>query len=168
VGPLPKGPVIVAIKHQSAFETVAAPRLFDWPAVVMKQELVQLPVWGWIARRHGSIPVARDGSSSAMRTMLKVAEVAVREGREIVIFPEGTRIPVGEAPPLKPGVSGLYKLLKLPVVPASLDSGRLWPRRRFLKRPGTITIRFGETIPAGLPRDEFERRLHAAINEPAA
>lgn len=165
VGELPKGPVIVAMKHQAAFETIATLRIFDWPAVVMKAELMKIPVWGWIARRHGSIPVDRDGSSSAMRTMLRVAERAIAEEREIVIFPEGTRTPVGEAPPLKPGVAGLYRLLKLPVVPATLDSGVLWPRRQFLKRPGTITIRFGETIPAGLDRKTLEARLHAAINE---
>ncbi len=165
VGERPKGPVIVAMKHQSAFETMAAPRLFRWPAVVMKAELMQIPVWGWVARRHGSIPVDRNASSAAMRTMLRVAEEAVAEEREIVIFPEGTRTPVGEAPPLKPGVSGLYKLMKLPVVPVALDSGTLWPRRGFLKRPGTITLRFGETIPAGLDRKTFEARLHAAINE---
>lgn len=165
VGAVPSGPVIVAMKHQAAYETMAVPRLFRWPAVVMKAELMRIPVWGWIARRHGSIPVDRDASSAAMRTMLRVAEQAVAEGREIVIFPEGTRTPVGEAPPLKPGVSGLYKLMKLPVVPVALDSGTLWPRRSFWKRPGTITMRFGEAIPAGLDRKTFEARLHAAINE---
>jgi 1-acyl-sn-glycerol-3-phosphate acyltransferase len=165
VGQLPKGPVIVALKHQSAFETIATLRIFDWPAVVMKAELMQIPVWGWIARRHGSIPVDRDGSSAAMRLMLRIAERAIAEGREIVIFPEGTRTAVGDAPPLKPGVAGLYRLLKLPVVPATLDSGLFWPRRQFLKRPGTITIRFGAPIPPGLDRRTFEARLHAAINE---
>jgi 1-acyl-sn-glycerol-3-phosphate acyltransferase len=165
VGSAPAGPVIIAFKHQSAFETVAVPSLFDWPAVVMKAELMRIPVWGWIARRHGSIPVERDGSASALRAMMRAAEAAIAEAREIVIFPEGTRVPVGEAPALKPGVSGLYRLLKLPVVPVALDSGRLWPRRGFLKRPGTITLRFGAPIPPGLPRADFEARLHAAINE---
>lgn len=165
VGEVPTGPVIVALKHQSAYETMATPRLFRWPAVVMKAELMRIPVWGWIARRYGSIPVDRDASSAAMRTMLRVAERAVAEGREIIIFPEGTRTPVGEAPPLKPGVAGLYRLMKLPVVPVALDSGRLWPRGSFWKRPGTITMRFGETIPPGLDRKTFEARLHAAINE---
>ena len=165
VGEPPKGPVIIAMKHQAAYETMATPRLFRWPAVVMKAELMQIPVWGWVARRHGSIPVDRDASSAAMRTMLRVAEPAVAEGREIVIFPEGTRTPVGEAPPLKPGVSGLYRLMKLPVVPVALDSGTFWPRHGFWKRPGTITMRFGEVIPAGLDRKTFETRLHAAINE---
>jgi 1-acyl-sn-glycerol-3-phosphate acyltransferase len=131
----------------------------------MKAELMRIPVWGWIARRHGSIPVERDGSASALRAMMRAAEAAIAEAREIVIFPEGTRVPVGEAPALKPGVSGLYRLLKLPVVPVALDSGRLWPRRGFLKRPGTITLRFGAPIPPGLPRADFEARLHAAINE---
>jgi 1-acyl-sn-glycerol-3-phosphate acyltransferase len=164
VGEVPKGPVIVALKHQSAFETIATLSIFAWPAVVMKAELMRIPVWGWIARRHGSIPVDREGSASALRAMLHVAEAAIADNREIVIFPEGTRTPVGESPPLKPGVAGLYRLLKLPVVPAALDSGRLWPRRQFLKRPGTITLRFGEVIPPGLDRKNFEARLHAAIN----
>ena len=165
VGAVPKGPVIVALKHQSAFETMASLSIFDWPAVVMKAELMQIPVWGWIARRHGSIPVDRDGSSSALRLMLRIAERAIAEEREIVFFPEGTRTAVGDGPPLKPGVAGLYRLLKLPVVPASLDSGLLWPRRTFVKRPGMITIRFGTPIPPGLDRATFEARLHAAINE---
>lgn len=164
VGDVPKGPVIIAFKHQAAFETIATLRILDWPAVVMKAELMRIPVWGWIARRHGSIPVDRDGSTAAMRTMMRTANEAIAEDREIVIFPEGTRTPVGEAPPLKPGVSGLYRLLKLPVVPVALDSGLLWPRRTILKHPGTITMRFGPAIPPGLERRDFEAQLHAAIN----
>ncbi len=165
-GEIPQHSVIIAAKHQSAFETIATLYLWDFPAVVLKAELTRIPFWGYIAKRHGSIPVERDASTKAMRTMMRAAEAAMAQDRPIIIFPEGSRMPVGEAPALKPGVSGLYKMLKLPVVPVALDSGKVWPRNAFVKRPGTITIDFGETIPAGLDRKEFEARLHAAINKP--
>lgn len=164
-GTIPQHAVIVASKHQSAFETIATLYLWDNPAVVLKAELMRIPFWGLIARRHGAIPVERDASTKAMRTMMRAAESAIANDRPIVIFPEGSRMAVGEAPPLKPGVAGLYKLLRLPVVPVALDSGRVWPRRAFVKRPGIITLDFGEPIPAGLDRREFEARLHAAINK---
>ena len=165
-GTIPQHAVIVASKHQSAFETIASLHLWDRPAVVLKAELMRIPFWGYLARRHGSIPVERDASTKAMRTMMRAAEVAIAENRPILIFPEGSRIAVGQAPPLKPGVSGLYKLLKLPVVPLALDSGKIWPRGAFVKRSGTITLVFGETIPPGLDRKEAEARIHAAINRP--
>lgn len=164
-GTLPQQAGIVAIKHQSAFETVATLALFDRPAVVLKAELISIPVWGFIARRHGTIPVARTASGTAMRQMMRAAEAATKADRPIVIFPEGTRIPYGEAPPLKPGVAGIYRMLKLPVTPVALDSGRLWPRRQFIKKPGVITLKVGEPIAPGLEREAFEAALHAAINQ---
>lgn len=167
-GVVPDRPVIVAAKHQSAYETLVMLWLFDFPAVVLKAELMRIPFWGWLARRHGAIPVERDGSTKAMRSMLRTAEAAIAAGRPVLIFPEGSRVAVGTAPSLKPGVAGLYKMLKLPVVPLALDSGRLWPRRSFVKHPGTIRFAFGEEIPAGLPRAEAEARIHAAINKPPA
>jgi 1-acyl-sn-glycerol-3-phosphate acyltransferase len=96
--------------------------------------------------------------------MLEAARRVRGEGRSIVIFPEGTRVAPGEQPPLRPGFAGLYKALGLPVVPVAVDSGRLWPRHRFAKRPGIVTMRFGDAIPPGLPRSEIEARVHAAIN----
>lgn len=163
-GKAPQHAVIVASKHQSAFETIALLHVFERPAPVMKAELMKVPFWGWLAGHFGCIPVDRDGQTGALRAMMKAARRAVADGKPIIIFPEGSRIAVGESPPLKAGVSGLYKVLKLPVVPLALDSGRLWPRNSFVKRPGTITMSFGDPIPPGLPRDEFEARLHAAIN----
>lgn len=167
-GEIPRHAVIVAAKHQSAFETIATLYLWDHPAVVLKAELMRIPFWGYIARRHGSIPVERDASTKAMRTMMRAAEAAIAQDRPIVICPEGSRVPVGAAPPLKPGVAGLYKMLKLPVVPVALDSGKVWPRNAFVKRPGTITIDFGETIPAGLDRKDVDARIHSAINRPVS
>ncbi len=164
-GSLPEGPALVAAKHQSMFETVEVVVLLDRPAVVLKRELADLPLWGWAAQRYGVIPVDREGGAAALRRMLKAAAAAVEQGRPIVIFPEGTRVALGETPPLQPGFAGLYRALGLPVVPVALDSGRLWPRQTFVKRPGIITFRFGEPIPPGLPRKEIEARVHAAINE---
>lgn len=163
-GVFPDGPVLVAAKHQSMFETVEFLLLLRHPTVVLKRELADMPGWGYIARRYGVIRVDRGSGAAALRSMLAEAKAAVAAGRPIVIFPEGTRVPVGSRPPLQPGFAGLYKMLGLPVVPVALDSGRLWPRRSFVKRPGTVTFRIGEPIPPGLKRDEIEARVHAAIN----
>jgi len=163
-GTVPKGGVLVAIKHQSMFETTEVALILDTPATVMKYELGRIPLWGRLTRVYGIIPVDRDGGAPALRKMLRAANEAKAEGRPIVIFPEGTRVAPGEKPPLEPGFAGLYRALGLPVVPVALDSGKVWPRRGFLKRPGTVTMRFGPPIPPGLPRAEVEARVHAAIN----
>jgi 1-acyl-sn-glycerol-3-phosphate acyltransferase len=163
-GSLPPGAVIYASKHQSMFETVEYLVILDHPAVVLKRELADLPGWGRAARLYGVIPVDRGGGAAALRRMLAAARAAVAEGRPILIFPEGTRVPPGVQPALQPGFAGLYKMLGLPVVPVALDSGRLWPRGAFIKKAGLVTMRVGETIPPGLPRNEIEARVHAAIN----
>jgi 1-acyl-sn-glycerol-3-phosphate acyltransferase len=163
-GEVPRGPVLVACKHQSMFETTEMALILDTPATVMKSELGRIPLWGALTRVYGILPVDRDGGGAALRKLLRAAGEAVAEGRPIVIFPEGTRVAPGEAPPLEPGFAGLYRALNLPVVPVALDSGKVWPRRGFTKRPGVVTMRFGEPIPPGLPRKEAEARVHAAIN----
>lgn len=162
-GALPCGPVIVAAKHQSLFETLALLDLLDSPAIVLKRELLTIPLWRFFARRHGAMPIDRDEGAAAMRAMLRTARAAADQGRAILIFPEGTRVGAGEAPPLKPGVSALYQLLRLPVVPLALDTGRVWPSPG-VPRAGVATFAFGTAIPPGLPRSVFEARLHAAIN----
>ena len=163
-GTVPGGHVLVAAKHESAYETTALLWLLNHPVIVLKEELASIPLWGWLAQRYGMIPVDREGSTRALRAMLKAAHAARDSGRPVVIFPEGTRVPHGDAPPVRSGFAGLYRHLGLPVVPVSLDAGRLWTKGALVKQPGTITIRFGEQIPAGLPRNEAEARVHAAIN----
>ncbi|MES2753443.1 MAG: lysophospholipid acyltransferase family protein [Pseudomonadota bacterium] len=157
------GAILYAAKHQAMFETIELMELLDEPVVVMKAELGAIPVWGWAARKYGSMLIAREGSAQTLRQMMRDGQRARASGRPVLLFPEGTRVPPGETPPLKAGFAGLYRALGLPVVPIALDSGRLWPRKG-LKRPGIITLRFGEPIPAGLKRDEAEARVHAAIN----
>jgi 1-acyl-sn-glycerol-3-phosphate acyltransferase len=162
-GEIPRGPVIVAMKHEAMYETIQALLLLDRPGTVFKRELMDIPVWGPALRRFGGIVVDRDAGSTALRAMLSEGKALIADGRPILIFPEGTRVPPGEKPELKSGLSGLYRLLKLPVVPVACDSGRLLPKKG-VKRPGTVTFRVGETIPPGLPREELEARVHAAMN----
>jgi 1-acyl-sn-glycerol-3-phosphate acyltransferase len=163
-GDLPRGAVLIAGKHQSMYETMELVRLLNSPGIVMKQELGRIPLWGRLAGHYGLIAIDRAGGATALRRMVRDAQAAVAEGRPVVIFPEGTRVRPGEQPPLQPGFAGLYRALGLEVVPLAVDSGRVWPRRSFTKRPGTVTFRFGEPIPPGLPRKEAEERVHAAIN----
>ncbi len=168
-GAAPDGAVLVAVKHQSMFETLEIMLMLKEPAMVLKRELADIPLWGWVVRRYGVIPVDRAGGAAALRRMMRAAEAAIAEGRPIVIFPEGTRVAPGERPPLQPGFAGLYRALKLAVAPVALNSGRLWPRNRFVKRPGIVTMRFMPLVPPDLPRGEIEAAVHDAINalEPA-
>ncbi|MCL9998341.1 MAG: 1-acyl-sn-glycerol-3-phosphate acyltransferase [Erythrobacter sp.] len=161
-GKLPDGPVLIAVKHEAFFEAIDTPRLFTHPAVFAKQELFRIPGWGYSALVYGLIPVAREEGAKALRQMIGHAKQRAEAGRPLVIFPEGTRVAHGTQPPLQAGFAGLYKLLRLPVVPIAVDSGRLY--HHALKRPGRITYKVGETIPAGLPREEIEARVHRAIN----
>lgn len=161
-GEAPAGPVLVALKHESFFEAIDLPVLLDYPAVFAKIELLELPMWGKAARLYGLIGVERDQGAKALRAMISAARVAAAEGRPLAIFPEGTRVPHGSAPPLQAGFAGTYKLLALPVVPVAVNSGACYQRR--WKRRGTITIRFLDRIAPGLPRDEVEARVHEAIN----
>lgn len=163
-GQMPDAPVLYVFKHESAFETVEQPMLFKHPAVFAKEELFSIPVWGQAARSYGLIPVDRDGGGKAMRAMLGAAKAALAAGRPLVLFAEGTRVPHGEAPPLRPGFAGMYRLLGIDVIPVAVNSGLAYPPRKWVKWPGTITYKIGETIPAGLPRDEAEARVRVAIN----
>ena len=162
-GELPSGPYLIAVKHESMVEAIDTLRFADTPVVVLKRELADIPIFGRVTRRYGVIPVDREAGARALREMMGLAKQAVAGGRPVIIFPEGTRVPRGERPELRPGFAGLYRMLGLPVVPIAVDSGRIWPRN-FVKRPGTIHFKVGEIIPPGLKRDEVEARVHEAIN----
>ena len=162
-GDMPTGQYLIAVKHQSMFETIEIVRLANVPIIVLKHELAYMPLFGWLTRCWGVIPVEREAGAKALREMLVSAKAARETGRPVAIFPEGTRVPRGEQPPLRAGFAGLYRALGLPVVPIAMDSGRLWGRN-LPKARGTVTFRVGEVIPPGLGRDEIEARVHAAIN----
>jgi 1-acyl-sn-glycerol-3-phosphate acyltransferase len=162
-GDVPRGPLLIAVKHQSMFETLEMVRITNLPIIVMKKELGDIPLFGVLTRRYGVIQVERSAGAKALRALVEEGREAVASGRPVIIYPEGTRVRVGEMPELKSGFAALYRALGLPVVPVALDSGRLWGRG-FVHRSGTVTFKVGETIPAGLPRKEVEARVHAAIN----
>ncbi len=160
---VPAGTCIIAAKHQSAWETFKLHTLFGDPSIVLKKELLNLPIWGWYLRRSGMIPIDRKGGSSTLSAMVAAAKIAANNGRKIVIFPQGTRVRPDEDRPYKSGVASLYQELGLPVVPMALNSGLLWPRNSFIKKSGLITIEFLPPIMPGLKRDAFMTRLKTEL-----
>jgi 1-acyl-sn-glycerol-3-phosphate acyltransferase len=164
VGEIPKGPVIVASRHQSAWETLALPTVLDDPAIVLKRELLWIPIFGWYLWRNQMVPIDREGGASAVRRMVRAARNAAAQCRPILVFPEGTRTAPGTRRDYHPGVYALYRDLELPVVPAALNSGLYWPRRSFAKRPGTITVEFLPAVLPGLSRYDFMAELRKRID----
>ncbi|HEX7074628.1 MAG TPA: lysophospholipid acyltransferase family protein [Hyphomicrobiaceae bacterium] len=156
---LPPGPILVAAKHQSAWDTFALIPLFRDPALVMKAELMLIPLYGWFSRKFGMIPIRRSAGAAALRQMLHAARARAEAGREILVFPEGTRRPPGAPPDYKPGLTLLYESLGIPCVPLALNSGLFWPRRSLKRYPGTIVVEILEPIPPGLKRAEFKALL---------
>jgi 1-acyl-sn-glycerol-3-phosphate acyltransferase len=165
---LPKGAAIVASKHQSAWDTFGLIPLTRDPAMIMKQELLSLPLYGWFSRKFEMIPVRRDLGPTALRQMVREAAKRAAQGRDIVIFPEGTRRPPGAPPAYRPGIILLYQALGIPCVPVALNSGYFWPRRSIMRRPGTIVVEFLPAIPPGLPRAEFMALLQERIETATA
>ena len=153
---VPPGPVLIAAKHQSAWDTFALIPLFRDPALVMKAELMHIPFYGWFSRKFGMIPVRREAGAAALREMLREARLRAKAGREILVFPEGTRRPPGAPPDYKPGFALLYEGLGVTCVPLALNSGLFWPRRSLERYPGTIVVEILDPIPPGLKRSEFK------------
>ncbi|HML42407.1 MAG TPA: lysophospholipid acyltransferase family protein [Hyphomicrobium zavarzinii] len=160
---LPKGAYLVVSKHQSAWDTFGLVPLFRDPAIVLKDELKWIPFYGWFCVKFEHILVKRDKAAKALKQMISDAQSRAAEGREIVIFPEGTRQAPGAPPDYKPGYVALYEALELPCVPLALNSGLFWPRRQLVRHPGTIVVEFLDPIPAGLPRKEFRAMLEARL-----
>jgi 1-acyl-sn-glycerol-3-phosphate acyltransferase len=160
---LPQGAALVAGKHQSAWETFALLPLLNDPCMVLKRELTFIPLFGWFALKFRMIAVERSAGTAALKTMIARGKREIAEGRQIVIMPEGTRKGPDDAPDYKPGAAALYGALAVPCVPFGLNAGLYWPRRKFLRWPGSIIIEFLPAIPAGLPRKDFQARLETAI-----
>jgi 1-acyl-sn-glycerol-3-phosphate acyltransferase len=160
---IPAGPVIFACKHQSSWETLAFSRLFPNSAIVLKRELLFIPIVGWAMARVGNIAVERGDGAAALRGLVRQAKAAIADGRSILIFPEGTRTPVGAERPYQIGTAALYRQLGVPVVPVALNSGLFWGRRQFIKWPGVIDVEVLPAIAPGLGREAFMATLRERI-----
>ena len=162
---IPQGPLIVASKHQSMWETFALLQFFDQPIYILKRELLRIPFFGWYLSKCGMIGVDRGTGGRALIEMARRAADAVRSGRQLIIFPEGTRTAVEAAPNYKSGVGQIYAASGVPCIPVALNAGLFWPRRSFMRYPGTLVVEFLDPLPAGLPRKEFMQRMSTAIEE---
>lgn len=163
---IPEGGIIVAAKHQSLWETFALLVILDDPVFVLKRELMWIPFFGWYAWKARSVPIDRRGRTSALSGMITRAAEEIADGRQIIIFPEGTRRPPGAEPAYKFGIAKLYQRLGVPVVPVALNSGLYWPRRKMIRRPGTILVEVLEPIAPGMRPEaafqELQERLEQA------
>lgn len=165
---LPEGAYLVAAKHQSAWDTIALILLFPDPALVMKAELLRIPVYGWFCKKFGMIPIQRETGPSALRAMLKEAKARAADGRQVLVFPEGTRRAPGAPPDYKPGVLLLYDALEIPCVPVALNSGLFWPRASWMRHGGDIVVDIQPALPAKIDRKAFRTQLIDAIEQPTA
>ena len=165
---IPPGGIVIAAKHQSIWETFALITLFSDPTFVIKRELMWIPFFGWYAWHGGMIPVDRGAGRAALSGMTEHARKALAEGRQIIIFPEGTRRAAGADPKYKFGVAHLYAEAGAPCVPIALNSGLFWPRRRFLRFPGTVRVEILDPIPPGADRNTFFTRLQDEIEAATA
>jgi len=154
---------IVLSKHQSAWETMVFYLLCDKPVFVLKKVLINIPVFGLYLRRVNAIGLDRSKGTSALKKLIQDAKAMVDEERQIIIFPEGTRVKAGEKGKYQVGIAAVYANAKIPVVPMALNSGLLWPKNSFTKKPGTITVEFLPAIPPGLDKREFMRTLEEKI-----
>lgn len=160
---LPDRPFLLASKHQSAWDTLIFSQILDNPSYVLKRELTYIPFFGWALIRVGMVAVDRSGGAAALKKMVAAAQERLKEGRSIVIYPEGTRVAPGVKQRYHPGIAALYKELEIPVVPVALNSGLFWGRKRFMKQPGIIDLAILPAIPPGLPRRQFMAELEDQI-----
>lgn len=165
---LPRGPAIIAAKHQSAWDTLIFHVLLDDPVYVLKRELVRIPLFGWYLSKAGSIAIDRRAGLRAIRTMLPAVDCALAEGAQVIVFPEGTRTAPGEHAPYHPGIAALYSHADASIVPVALNSGLFWGRRHLRKRPGVITIEVLPAMPAGLSRSAFLAELEQRVETATA
>lgn len=165
---LPAGAALIGAKHQCMFDTMAPLSIFADAAYVMKKELLNIPVYGWYARKVGMLVVDRQAHAKALRELVAGARDRIADGRQVVIFPEGHRTAPGARGDYKPGVAALYRDLGLACIPMATNSGVHWPAHGFIRRPGRIVYEFLEPIPAGLRRAEFMRILEARLEAASA
>jgi len=162
---IPQGPLIVASKHQSMWETFALLPFFDQPLYILKRELEWIPLFGWYLIKANMIGIVRSAGGRSLLEMARRAGEEVRRGRQLIIFPEGTRRPVDAPPRYKTGVAQIYIGCGVTCLPVALNSGLFWPRRTFMRYPGTVVVEFLDPLPPGLSREEFLTQLSAEIEE---
>jgi 1-acyl-sn-glycerol-3-phosphate acyltransferase len=165
---IPPGPLLVACKHQSMWETFALLMMLPDPAYIMKRELMWIPFFGWYTWKAGMIGINRSRGPQALAQMTTRAREALAHKRQIVIFPEGTRRPPGAPPRYKHGVAHLYAELGARCQPIALNSGLFWPRRSWLRYPGTIRVEALKPIPAGLSKEVFFTTLQDDVETATA
>ncbi|MCA3693577.1 1-acyl-sn-glycerol-3-phosphate acyltransferase [Aquidulcibacter sp.] len=162
---LPDGPIMIAAKHQSVLDTIIPTLFTNMPVYVLKQELLNLPIFGWYCRKAGLIAIDRSGHMSALKAMVAQAKERFEQGRPLIIFPEGTRQMIGAEPDYKPGVAAIYMMLGVPCVPLALNTGVSWPAKGFMRYPGKVVFEFLPVIPPGLKRGPFMELLESRIEE---
>ena len=162
---IPEGPLIVASKHQSMWETFALMQFFDAPLFIYKRELAWIPLFGWYLMKAKMIGVDRKGGMRSLMEMARRAPKEIRSGRQLIIFPEGTRTPVGAPPDYMTGVGQIYASSGVPCIPVALNSGLFWPRRTFMRYPGTLVVEFLDPLPPGLSRKDFIVRIRTSIED---
>ena len=162
---LPDGPIMIAAKHQSVLDTIIPTLFTNMPVYVLKQELLNLPIFGWYCRKAGLIAIDRSGHMSALKAMVAQAKERFEQGRPLIIFPEGTRQMIGAEPDYKPGVAAIYMMLGVPCVPLALNTGTSWPAKGFMRYPGKVVFEFLPVIPPGLKRGPFMELLESRIEE---
>jgi 1-acyl-sn-glycerol-3-phosphate acyltransferase len=160
---IPEGPLIVASKHQSMWETFALLQFFPEPLFILKRELKWIPFFGWYLIKTDMIGVDRSAGGRSLIRMTRRAGEQVRRGRQLIIFPEGTRTAVDAPPQYKAGVAQVYVDCGVRCLPVALNSGLFWPRRTFMRYPGTLVVEFLDPLPPGLSRAEFTVQVSAAI-----
>jgi len=160
---VPEMPCLIACKHQSAWEIFALLLILPNATFVMKRELAGIPLFGWYALRLGMIPVDREKGPAALRTITPAVERALQRNQHIIIFPEGTRRPVGAEPDYKTGIAHFYNRFAIPCVPAALNSGHYWLNGDTIKRPGTIIVSFLPAIEAGARPKAFMKEMQEMI-----
>jgi len=165
---IPEGAAVIASKHQSAWETIVFYILCSMPVYILKKELQYIPVFGWYIKAIRAIAVNRSGGAAALRKMVKQVQERRKEGRQIIVFPEGTRVSPGKKRKYQAGIAAIYAHTNMPVIPVALNSGKCWPKNSFMKYPGTITFEILRPIEPGMPKKEFMKQLEDKIETASA
>ena len=166
---IPTGGALIAMKHQSSFDTFVMHTVVSHPAFVMKKDLLRIPLYGQFCLNTGMIPIDRDGGLRALKRLMKDAKKSINEERQLIIFPEGSRTYPGQHVEYQSGIFGIYKYTKKAVIPVALNSGTYWPKKEHLVAGGTIIFEFLEPIKSGLTKDVFmkvlENKIETASND---